>query len=267
MKKGSFAGLLYREYYLGRNSYITGLLFSVIQALIGWLALLSLKHGNLGLLLGDISDSDGGIIKNKEVSDILRLFVVMTIKYMPSVMASMIAVSPTDAACKDIMNIWNRFEHCTPVTPLRYAAVKTVSTAIPTVVSFFIAVIYIFTITSALGDGFTYGDFSVIVILIALFIVCMSILPQIFVTLLRSRDKGWLCTIGVLMVTIFIASFINANKTDEMPSTDENMDIVTTISELANKAQVYCPVALAVLVIGFAVMFVSMYLLYKRREK
>lgn len=267
MKKGSFAELLYREYYLGRNSYITGLLFFVVSVLIGWLALLSLKHGNFGLLFGDITDGSGSVIENKEVSDILRLIIILIIKYMPPVMAGMIAVSPTDTACKDILNKWNRFAHCSPVNPMRYTAVKTVSTAIPTILAFIFAVIYLFTMKPALGESFTFGDFSVIILFISFFITFMSILPQIFIILFRDRDKGWLCTMGVLMVPIIIISVINANKEGEIPSADENMDTVTLISKLTDKAQEYCPIAIAVLVISFAVMFVSMYLLYKRREK
>ena len=52
-----------------------------------------------------------------------------------------------------------------------------------------------------------------------------------------------------------------------MPSADKPKDITMIIAELTDKAQKYCPVVLAVLGISFAVMFVSMYLLYKRREK
>lgn len=266
MKKGSFIGLLYREYYLGRNSYITGLLFFAGHALIGWLALLSLKYGNFGLLFGDISES-GGVIKNKELSEILRLMIIMFMKYMPLVMAFMFAAASADTAAKDTLNKWNRFEHCTPVTPLRFAAVKTATTAVSAAVSFLLAVIYLFSITFALGEKFTYGDFSVIIAFITLFTVLASILPQIFITLLKSRDMGWLCTMAVFMVPAFIVSATNAAKENEAPSANENADIAAEISLITDKAQEYCPLAIGVLIIAFAMLFISMYLLYKRREK
>ena len=44
-------------------------------------------------------------------------------------------------------------------------------------------------------------------------------------------------------------------------------ELQEVLAELNEKAQVYFPVILIVLAVSFAVLFVSMYLLYKRREK
>lgn len=252
MKKGKFMGLLYREYYLGRHGYITGSLLFAIHALLGCLTLLCLRYGNLNLIVSIISD------EGKEMSDTFHSFLIYIIKYMPVAMVGTLSMTGADIASKDTLNKWNRFEHCTPVTPVRYAAVKTISTLILTALSFMLAVVYLLIIEFALGENFTYGDFSVIIFLITV-LTAIGILPQIFITLLKSRDMGWLCSTFIIMIPFFIITFINAKKGNE---TNEPVNF-----GLIDKAKEYCPVAFAVLGIAFAVLFVSMYLLYKRREK
>ena len=61
MKKGSFAGQLYREFYLAHKSYITGLIMFGVWALFGWLALISFQYGNIGKIIEYFAaDSSGG---------------------------------------------------------------------------------------------------------------------------------------------------------------------------------------------------------------
>lgn len=262
MKKGSFTGLLYREYYLGRHEYITGIIFFTGSALWGWLSVLSLKYGNWGLLFGeDLSD---GIIINKEASEALRLMLIIFIKYYPVFMSCFIGTTAImNIACRDVLNKWNRFEHSTPITPSRFAAVKTISMLIRTGASFILAIIYIFTIDIGLGKSFTYADLSLIVFFL-LFIVLLEVLSQIFVTLLKDRDKGMLCAVGTFMLPIFIIISINSSKDSE---SGEVKDIQSRIAEITDKLQAYFPLMLIVIISLFAALAVSMYLLYKRREK
>ena len=266
MKKGSFMGLLYREYYLGRNSYFINFISFTVSALLGLMAVLSMKYGNFSLVFGDEISGSTGILKSKETAAIIRLMILTGIKYMPLITAVLIGFVSADVSSKDTMTQWNRFEHCSPVTPMRYAAVKLMSTFSGTAVSFALALIYMLIVTFLMSENFTYGDFSVIVLFITAFAV-FGIISQIFITLLGSNDKGMLASLGVMMLAVFIISFINAEKENDMLSTDKPDDIAVMIAELTDKAQAYCPIALAVLVIAFTVLFVSMYLLYKRREK
>ncbi len=187
MKNNSFAGLLYREYYLGKTSYITAMVFYLGSVLLGWLMLLSIKHGNLGLLFGE--DLNGGIIKNKEVSEILRLTIYLTMKFLPLTSTTLMCMVSADTVCKDIMTKWSRFEHCTPVTPVRFAAVKTITAVVQTSIGTILSVVYLFTLDIALGEKLTYGDISLITITVAV-MTMISVSAQIFVTLLKSRDMG-----------------------------------------------------------------------------
>lgn len=261
MKKGSFTGLLYREYYLGKISYKTALLFYLGSVLLGWLMLLSVKYGNFGLLFG--KDLKGGIIKNKEASEILGLTIILTMKFLTLMSAALMCTVSADTAGKDIMTKWNRFEHCTPITPMRFAAVKTVSSAIQTTLGAILSVVYLFTMDLALGEKLTYGDISLIAVTIAVMSM-ISILAQIFVTLLKSVDKGWLCTTFLLMASFIIFS-VRSNKNTNV--TDKTMDISEIFSEVTKVTRKYCPMMLIMLGVSFGLLFVSMYLLYKRREK
>lgn len=265
MKKGSFIGLLYREYYLGRHSYFTGFISFVGFALIGLLAVLSMKHGNFALLFGDAAVGSTGIFKNKETADIVQLIILTGIKYMPPVMTVVIGFTAADVSAKDTLTTWNRFEHCSPVTPMRYAAVKLTSTALGTAVSLILSLIYMLIITLVMDEKFTYGDFSVIVLFITIFLV-FGIISQIFITLFGSNDKGMMASVGVFMLCAFIFSGINAAN-DSKLSNEMSGSIDSYIAKFTNIARNYCPVMLAVMIASFAVLFISMYLLYKRREK
>ncbi len=264
MKKGSFAGLIYREYYLGRASYITSAVSFAAAALLGMLAVLSFRYGNFNLLFPDGTDTDTGIFKNKETADIVYLMIMTGIKYMPTVVACLLSFSVTDIASKDIMTSWNRFEHCTPVTPLRYAAVKLVSSAVSTALSFVLALGYMYAVTLARGEDFTFGDLSLIVILIA-FITAWGAMAQISIALLKNKDNGMLLSM-VPIILFFVIVNLN-NDSSSISSSDEPLDIKAIIGEITNKAQAYFPIAAAVLAAAFLLLFVSMYLLYKRREK
>lgn len=269
MKKGSFAGLLYREFYLGRQSYVTGLLSFAGFVLMGWLALLSLKYGNFGLLVGDGSDGSSGVLNNKEYSDALRLFITLSMKYMPSMGAGMIGMDfAVNTAAKDTLHSWNRFEHCTPVTAIRYAVVKTASTVISAAVSLILALLYLFPMTLVLGENFTYADFSIIVMFLTVMTI-WGILLQIFSTLYRSKNKGMLVSTMIIMFSVVIISGTGAMKDREKNGIELSgpIDIDILVSGFTEKAQALCPIMLTVLIGSCVLLFVSMYLLYKRREK
>jgi len=88
-----------------------------------------------------------------------------------------------NSAAKDIkLSAWPRFEHSTPLTPLRYASIKTVSAMFPVAVSFLLSLIYYCSISRALGEAFTYADLSVIAFFCA-FMTLWSVLGRIMIGL------------------------------------------------------------------------------------
>lgn len=268
MKKNSFTGLLYREYYLGKHIYVTSLITFVCFVAVGWLALLSIKYGNFSLLFGDTANSSSGLLKDKEVVDMIRLMILTGIKYLPLVPAASIVFNLADISIKDTLNSWILFEHCTPVTPMKYASVKTMSTAIGTALSFVLALSHLFSVTAALDDKFTYGDFSIIVLFLTVLTI-LGILSQIFITLFRSRDKGMIVSMMSVMIPVVIISGAGAIKEQEKNNIGPNepLSIDNMMSAITEKAQPLCPIMLTLLIGSFVLMFVSFYLIYKRREK
>ena len=258
MKRSSFAGLLYREYYIVRTDYIIGLITFLVSAILGILIMLSFRFGNLGLLVGDLSGNSTGMINNENISRFIRETGIMFMKYFPVFMTYVIGLNSPNAASRDTLTSWNRFVHCMPVTPLRYAAVKTAATAISMGITFLLAVSYLYLVQLASGIMFSYTDLSAVIFLLT-FVAVVSVLAQIFVTLFKNRDMGYLCTILLISVPGIIISLKN-NAIEEV---EEN----PSVSELLGKAQAACPYALMIIAFSFAALFISMYLLYKRRER
>ena len=264
MKRSSFTGLLYREYYLSRSSYLSALITFLVCALLGILMMLSFRFGNLGLLFGDMSGKGGGIIEGKALPSFIRALGTVFIKYFPPLMTYIFVITSANTAAKDILTSWNRFEHSMPVTPLRFAAVKTTATAMSLAVSLILSWAYFFIIHSVSEIAFTYRDMSAVVFCLA-FGTVISILAQIFITLLKNRDMGFLCSIAAFLIPTVIISTKNGME-EEMKITIDT-DTASMISGLIDKAWKLLPLMLTIIAVLFAGLFISMYLLYKRREK
>ena len=76
--------------------------------------------------------------------------------------------------------------------------------------------------------------------------------------------KGMLCTTAIVMAPIFIISFINSKIERE---SGKEVSFQETIKDFTEKTLEYCPIIFIAIAVVFAVLFVSMYLIYKRREK
>jgi hypothetical protein len=114
-----------------------------------------------------------------------------------------------------------------------------------------------------MGEPFSYGDFSILVLMVSCYIV-FGVLGQIFVTLLRNKDAGMLCAMGFVMAPVMIISAANSNHDAEVDTLESTAGIM---SFLTDTAKAFCPILLAVISGLFVLLFISMYLLYKRREK
>ncbi|MCR5111071.1 MAG: hypothetical protein K6B38_09205 [Ruminococcus sp.] len=261
MKNNSFAGLLYREYYLCKKSLFFYFLIFLCFSVIGWLILLSMKYGNLALLFNDEASGRTGIIQDKFAADFLRLLINISAMYLPLCGAFFSSFAPFDIAVKDTLASWIRFEHCTPLTPLKFASVKLVSTMIGTLISFAISVLHLFSVRTVMGEKFTFVDISIIIFLLT-FITAFCVLSQIYLTLFRNSSIGIAATTVTMMCPLIIIAIINSvNSSDEITK-PENIG-----SELTKYAERFFPLMLIVLLSMFILLFVSMYLLYKRREK
>ena len=259
MKKGSFSGLLYREFYLSKKTYVTGLIMFAATAVFGWLMLLSFHYGNLAKVIDiaagenadpTVFDVDG--LKQKMIDT-----VYLVMKGMPAFMAMTFLFTGTDIAGKDELSIWQRFAKCTPVTPALRAAVKMLMTLIAAALSVGLSVAYILIIDLLAGTSLTYTELAC-VITAAAAVTVLSVVAQIYIRAFRGLDKGMLALIVTVIVTEMTIMVINS------PSKIPNDQVELNIAALCEQVFPFTPLIFAgIFAFGFAVL----YLFYRRREK
>ena len=260
MKTGKFTALVYRELYLARKSWIGGIVSFLLAALICWLILLSYDYGNIGKILSEVMVSGDGTIA-PDVPDIIenmRRSMYLFVQFLPAVMSMQFFISASDIAAKDTLTCWCRFEHCTPVTPMRFAAVKLALNVLLLAVSFALGATYMYTVGLVSGYGYSYSNFSMFM-LIYVVLSAFCIISQIFVLLLKNRDKGMLATMAVVVLPLAVLSFINGQSSG---AEEEN-----TFDTLINAAETLCPYTPLIISGMLILLFAAMYFLYKRREK
>ena len=258
MKKGSFASLLYREFYLGRKGYLYQLLTFFIMALMGVLAALSLQKGNLNRLLGLLGD----------LEPVFRLSTNLYIEFLPGILSSMIIFVPADVAGIDILTFWQRYQHSTPVTPIRFGAVKTAATLLVAGVNMLLATAYIFAVDLILGESSPDHFFLSLSTVICM--ILFSIGSQVMIYLLKNKDMGAIAAMFLIMapIAVFFRSRLTSTAAgDELSKLTDQQDLMGAMNQIMHTFSGFFPIAVILLVIGFILMFLSMSLVYKRREK
>lgn len=259
MKKGSFSGLLYREFYLSKKTYVTGLIMFAATAVFGWLILLSFHYGNLAKMIDVVAgenatpstfDFDG---LKQQMTETLYLMM----KGMPALMAMTFLFSGADIAGKDEISIWQRFAKCTPVKPMMRAFVKMLMTLFAAALSVGLAVAYILIIDLLAGTPLTYTELAC-VITAAAAVTVLSVVAQIYIRAFRGMDKGMLALIVTVIVTEMTIMVINT------PSKPGNDQAELDLAGLCEQVFPFTPLIFAG---SFALGFTLLYLMYRRREK
>lgn len=109
MKPASLKGLFYREFYLGRKSYLAFGLVTVIMTLIFSLILLSFKSGNLALL---------------ENAEETRKDLEQMMMYFMTAICLFISLVGVDTIYLDFNNKWSGFAFASPVKEEVYVGIK-----------------------------------------------------------------------------------------------------------------------------------------------
>ena len=101
---------------------------------------------DVGKILASIlADGRGDALPDaQEVYERMRSGLFFAMKLSPELMIMGIAFSATNITAKDTKVSWLRYEHCTPVTPLRYSAVRTTVNVILTAASAAIGILYMY---------------------------------------------------------------------------------------------------------------------------
>lgn len=257
MNKASFGSLLYREFYIGKSNLKSNIISIFLVFAVAWILVLGIKFGNLKLVFEGLDVSKAG------VKPILRLVTVMMIKYMPALMAGLPMMIISDVAAKDSITSWERFMHCTPVTPQKYAAVKFTFAAVLSVLCYALAAVHILIICPVMGEKASSTDIGIVLIMVS-FLVFLPNFSQIFISLVGNKDKGMLISFLIVFIPANIIGFLSKNSDKNSEPIDLDMEEINRM--LASFAKYRLP-ALLIAAASLVLVYVGNYLIYKRREK
>lgn len=238
MKKGSLKGLIFREVYGNRKSYITGLILFFGISVFMTLVQLSLQIGNLAML------------PLSEFSDDITLMMI----YTPVMMAGLLG-SAEKATERDCKKGWMRFMYTTPVSEFRFSLVRYLCILVGTLIGYLFALLHTAIICGMSGMPFDYEMLSVVTALVIV-TVLFNVILTVMIQLLGSIEKAGLSIIGVLMVgTLIYLTTSDKNASDAMAE---------KLVELSKTLLPFMPlIFIAVLALGCGLST----LVLKRREK
>ena len=157
MKKGTFKGLLFREFYTDKKSYLTRALSGLIIILVCLLGLLSFKYGNLGKyehLMGP------------EVTP----FIKVMLKYYPAFCTLfMVPCMPITAE----KPVWNHFRRSCPVPPFRFALAKYCHLTITVLLGCVLYFLWMGLYSLLTGTSITLIDWAIFLIYICIELISM----------------------------------------------------------------------------------------------
>ena len=248
MKKGSFKGLVFREFYVARKTII-GYFFAYIGLVIlALLALLSFKCGNLHRYAHLMNEES-----LKYINSLIRLF--------PAMFALMLTSGACDATPNDEKTPWRRFRVACPVTPFRLALAKYTCTMIIFLfsVSFTFGWLGLYSLLT--GTALTRNDI-VIIVLSYSFIMLLIAYAQNVGIWLRTLEK----TIIAIMIPMYGGMFLLFFKfPDAMYMVDPtNPAGMEKLVEGCNKLLPFAPL---IFVGSLLVGILCTTMLYRRREK
>lgn len=245
MKKGTFKGLLFREYYVAKNNYIINATVYLSLILMALLALLSYSCGNLHRYSHLMDDEAKNTID-------------MMIKFGPAYMATFFFGGASDAIPKDEKTDWRRFRTASPVTPFRLALAKYTCLMITLLISFGMTFGWLGLHSLITGTPLTLKDVTTTMMLYCIAIVAVIYMTNICIWA-RTLEKALI----VLLVTVYGGSFIVLMKFPQLmdPSTIDKID------ELLSSGAKFLPFTPLIIICAFILGIFCTTMLYKRREK
>ena len=281
IKKHSITRLIYREFYLSKDQYMIVLLISAISILMGLLAIISFRFGNLNSLFQEGSKTAIPFFPSETIPR-LRRTTVLLIRYLPVLSISMGIFYTYELASKDTLKTWRRFLRTTPLTPSRCALSKCITTMAVTLGSFLLSLAYLLSASFLLGETVTVDDLIYVSSLIVCFVI-WSVLSQLLIHLFQNTDRGMLASLfsfaGLLFLLLW-PRFVRMLQQEEerilmeiQKASLSGEEVIITESAsspltfLADTAISFGPYLPIILLISFIILFLGHSYLYKRREK
>lgn len=242
MKKGSFKGLLFREFYIARKNYGYNLIAYFAMVAIGLLALLSYKCGNLNRY-GHLMDAE---MKNT---------ITLMIKYAPAYTGAFFFGGASDATPNDEKIPWRRFRAASAVTPFRFALAKYSCLFLTLLASFAMTFGWLGLHSLLTDTALTVNDLGITMALYTVSVILIIYMQNICIWV-RTLERAMI----VCMITICAITFPITLKYPDLMTTDG----LNKIKELCTTLIPFTPlIILAVFLLGL----ICTTMLYGRREK
>ena len=242
MKKGTFKGLLFREFYIARKNYGYNLLAYFVMVIICLLALLSYKCGNLHRY-------------EHLMPPILKDYIDAMIKYIPAYTGAFFFGGASDATPNDEKLPWRRFRIASPVTPFRLSLAKYVCLFLTLMISFSLTFAWL-----GLHSFLTATPLSTTDIAITMTIYTLSVLMIIYM----QNICIWVRTLErtIIVLTISVHAVL-------LPVLFKNPELMTP--DGLNKLEDFCvlliPFTPLIIPAAFVLGYFFTTILYGRREK
>ena len=247
MRKGSFGGLLFREWYMAKNKVILYLAMIAAVFALCILALLSFEYGNLALL-------------EEQIKADVYAQVVPIVKLYPMIAAGMLCAAVGESAIYDEKKLWKYFSKSTPVTCFRIAGAKYTLMAMAAVAGLLLSLGFILGMNLVMKTP-AQNDLPLSLVMFSL-VVLMSVILQLGGQTTGSADKA-----GIIMAAVFLVGVVGLAyffKTKELP---QEATIAERITMFLPDLPTSAVIAAVVIVGSLAAGFVCSAMLYKRGEK
>ncbi len=226
-KSAPIKGLIFRELYLGRNSYSSMLLLGVVGCIFLLLVVLSCKYGNLA-----------AEIKPEEIPNMAT-----TALGCMGVIFTLMGAMCCETANNDFITKWQQFLYASPVSEKKYMAVKfaiTVATLLLAIVITALSGVIISAVT-----GVTFSDTAIAGIVCAMSIMAVSDVLLICLTYKLRSMSAAIIWYGVILLVVFVGGLFALFMFSEDPRRIED-----TLAPLALGAAPFAPIAVAAAIVG-----------------
>jgi ABC-type multidrug transport system permease subunit len=258
-------GLIYREIYLARKSYISGLLSSLVISLMGILIRLSMIYGNLA----HIEDAD-----SLAVIDFYSFNIFI---YLPVFGALCTFMSDGGVILSDAKSRFDLFAKASPVSAVKRATVKYVILALSLCAGLAFGFINAAVICKISGKTLSAGTVKNILIIASFATIFFSAaIPLLIRFKTKNAPTAFAFFIAVILIVIMRLNITAlTQKMQEINETvsDENSDeeIFSYINTLfasfsGARDRAFC-IIVPIAVLTFAVCFFLTAILFKRSEK
>ena len=200
MRTAAVKSLVYKEFYMARKPLMIEMLNFLILALMGVLAEISFRSGNLALLSDVIKD---------DIKEMVDLSAILC----PVLMVCFLTTFIADSSLKDEVTVWKRFCCSTPASYIDLAVAKYVSLLITVLAESAFSFIYTAFICSIIGAPFS-ALYAAYILAVVVLTTLMAVLNHVGILLFHTKDKAGLFMTAVLFGMILISALIGMNFSD-----------------------------------------------------